>query len=208
MEITTYGVGHVTFPVLIKHGSLSASTRIMATDHHSASTSSAGQRPTGDEILQNLRNRTDSHYLGNQDLDKKSEYFIGGVTGNQLVLIADDDNPIEFLVTGVFEIDRRDFYFTADANFDPSNKFNGQFSKSKATCRLLPVKRHPMYDFAKKHFPMYISSIAALERKAPAPQTATIQSSIVNTDEGSQAIKLTHALFQVQSFRHPKFSHP
>jgi hypothetical protein len=167
----------------------------------SSNTASNTRRNPGDEVLLHLRNQTVSYYLGDVGLDQKCEFFVGGMAGNSLVVKGDNETPLKFILSGVFEIDRRDFYFTPDASFDPANNFGATLEKAKASCWLLPVKRNPLYDFSKTHFPTYIANLNNLENKAPAPPQAERQSCIVQTNEGTSAIKLTHALFEVSLVR-------
>jgi hypothetical protein len=159
---------------------------------------------SGETVLANLRRLPDIFYIGTTNLAAQAEYRIGGTGGNQLIVKNNDAIPTEFIMAGVFEIDRRDFFFTSDANYHPEKHrdLDKKFESAKATCRLIPVQRDISYQFSAEHFATAINNLRALEKLAATPKDSTIYSTICNIEGGSHGIKLSHALFQVNISPH------
>jgi hypothetical protein len=119
--------------------------------------------------------------------------------GNILVVNNKDIEPTEFLLCGAFEIDKRDFYLVSDGNYFPNNNFGSKFCDTKASCRLMPIRRDPSFKFSNDHYSTAIANIHAIEKIAPIAKNDTIMSILYSMSEsGSTAInsiKLTHNLF-------------
>lgn len=109
---------------------------------------------------------------------------------------------------GVFEIERRDFYMTSDANFDPRNDFNIKFETVKATCQLEVVNRDSRFGFSVTDYANVIKNIRALENLAPKQKGEIERLSVVtgSTNVASSlncTIKLSHGLFTVNTLTLP-----
>ncbi|KII89506.1 hypothetical protein PLICRDRAFT_175682 [Plicaturopsis crispa FD-325 SS-3] len=105
-----------------------------------------------------------------------AKYFHSGRHGDLLVAKYDGDTPCEFIVHGVFEVDRRLFYLTPDGSYDPYNSFHTTFANHKLTCHLSPVT------------PVLTRSLRR-----------DLQSIVQEMSPGCQSIKVGHALFEPKS---------
>ena len=106
---------------------------------------------------------------------------------------------------GVFQIDRRDFFFTADAKYNPLSKRDFPFSSVKATCRLVPVKRDNRYADSEKDFERVISNLKAFENLAPkeaGEEVSSVVAQLGGPKVTDASIKLSHTLFKVNFFLH------
>jgi len=68
-----------------------------------------------------------------------------------ILVVKGKDTDGEFIIQGVFQTSRNDFYFTPDVNFDPANVFQGCFADIKLNCRLT-VGRDEDFTFSSQDF--------------------------------------------------------
>lgn len=139
-------------------------------------------------------------HLGSKDIASKCG-FTPGTKGNVLVhnvgSTDSESQPIELLLTGVFEIDPQNF-FTSDGRFNSSNPYATSLEKTNAHCRLLPVHSHSEFSFSSDDFPTSIvSNIEAIEKMCPNPNEHEDTSIIVRNEGSPIGIKLYHRLFSV-----------
>jgi len=76
------------------------------------------------------------------------------------------DEDAEFIICGVFEISRNDFYFTPDANSNPTNVFQGRFADVKLNCRLTAGLSQAS-KFSSDDFSTILDNIRAFEKLVP-----------------------------------------
>src|SRR5690349_8425597 len=72
-------------------------------------------------LVDNIRNTDGVHYAGDPDLALRAEFLNGGLEGNHLVEKSDNPVPSEFILSGIFEIDRVNFWLTATGNYSLGN---------------------------------------------------------------------------------------
>jgi hypothetical protein len=103
-------------------------------------------------------------------------------------------------MTGIFQIERHDFWFFSDAGFKPNNINLDKmtFASTKATCLLGPVKRDKDYAFTIKDFSQITANIIALQ-KLMARQKGEVERFSALMEFGSDlCIKLSHTLFKAK----------
>jgi len=157
-----------------------------------------GPKPTvtAASVLDKMQNSEGGFYAATPKLVHRAEYFAGGPKGNILIVKGRNlDEDAEFIIRGVFEISRNDFYFTPDANFNPTNVFQGRFADVKLNCRLT-AGRSEAFKFSSDDFPAILDNIRAFEKLVPRERDYEVVS-IVNDSLGHKSIKLTHSLFKV-----------
>jgi hypothetical protein len=149
--------------------------------------------------LDKLQTSPGGFYAATPKLAYRAEYFPGGRDGNILIAKGRDDDQ-EFIIRGVFQISRNDFYFTPDANFDPANVFHGRLSDVKLSCRLT-AGRNDSFKFASEDFPAILDNLNAFEKLVPS-KTNYERLSVIHDSLGHRTIKLTHSLFEVSTRSH------
>lgn len=106
----------------------------------------------------------------------------------------------EFILTGVFEVDRCNFFMTSDGKWTSENAVKSRFHQVKPSCLLLPVRRHPEFAFSSNDYPSIVENIRAIESSTN-PRKSKEDASILINDSGiSPAIKVIHHLFIVRLF--------
>ncbi|KAH7926342.1 hypothetical protein BV22DRAFT_1128233 [Leucogyrophana mollusca] len=153
--------------------------------------SSSSAQNTPDQILNKLRTSPNGYYAATPNLADLAEFFLGGRSGD--VLVAKHSSKEEFILRGLFEISRSDFFFTPDGNFDPANDFNAKLADVKLACRLIGAN-HSTFDFSKQDFPSIVNNIHSLEKLIHKEKGYEIHSAVQSTG-GIDALKLSHALF-------------
>ena len=120
--------------------------------------------------------------------------FKSGKSGDILVVKHGGDE--EFILRGVFQIARNDFFFTPDGSFNPKNALKIQFQDVKLSCRLTcpPPNTFP---FAVTDFPTCIENLRRLEKIIKLGREDQVMSSLMSSVLDSTQIKLCHALFEV-----------
>ena len=150
-----------------------------------------------EEILREIQHlRTQGiHYAAEKNISNLCEFtYNNTIKGDILVQKNINDSPSEFILTGIFQIDGRNFFMTSDGKWNPSNPIGTRFDQVKPTCHLLPVQRNANFPTSSTDFPSIINNIHAIESLAN-PHKSHDNSSIVIGN--STAIKLTHHLFTV-----------
>ena len=146
-----------------------------------------------------LESLDDLYYLGTPNIAASAQFCIRGIEGHRLIVKNNEEIPTEFLFSGIFEINCRDFYILPDGNFDPTGPFNKKNLKVKATCCLLPMWCEEYFNFSAQDFPTAIKNIRAIKKLAPLPKACDVHSMLVKTEDSSYVIKLSHALFKVST---------
>ncbi|KAG0708006.1 hypothetical protein DFH29DRAFT_871261 [Suillus ampliporus] len=101
----------------------------------SSTTTTACPQTSAASILAKLNTANNGFYAATPKLAYHAEYFAGGQNGN-ILIVKGCNSDEEFIVCGVYEISRNNFYLTPDANFNPTNVFQGHFADFKLNCRL------------------------------------------------------------------------
>ncbi|KAG2132148.1 uncharacterized protein EDB93DRAFT_1255334 [Suillus bovinus] len=147
-------------------------------------------------VLDKLQNSPGGFYAATPKLAYRAEYFPGGWDGNILIAKGRDDDQ-EFIVRGVFQISRNNFYFMPDANFDLANIFHGRLSDVKLSCRLT-AGRNDLFKFASEDFPAILDNLRAFEKLVPSKRDYETLS-VIHDSLGHRTIKLTHSLFEAKT---------
>ncbi|KAG2045159.1 hypothetical protein BDR03DRAFT_976993 [Suillus americanus] len=125
---------------------------------------------TAASVLDKMQNDEGGFYAATPKLAYRAEYFAGGQKGNILIVKGRNlDEDAEFIIHGVFEISCNNFYFTPDANFNPTNPFS-----------------------------TILNNIRAFEKLVPREQDYETVS-IIHDSLGHRSIKLTHSLFKAKA---------
>lgn len=137
------------------------------------------------------------HYLGDKNISSLCEFtYNSSLKGDVLVPknLNTDDSLQEFILTGVFQIDGRNFFMTSDGKWNSNNPIGTRFDQAKGICHILPVQRDPKFSIFTNDFPALISNLRAIEHLANPRKTSETNSVIIGDSSG---IKLTHHLFVV-----------
>lgn len=155
-------------------------------------------------VLERLQSSKDGFYLGDPEITSHATWHIGSAREGNLLISTLHDDPTEFILRGAFEIDKRDFFFIPEGNYRPNNQYDMKLAETKASCRLLPIRRDPNFNFSFEHFPNAISNLRKLESMAPIPKGHHVTSCIYPVSETStitiDSIKISHPLFEVTFF--------
>jgi hypothetical protein len=185
-----------------------------------ASTSGNMSSVTDHPILARLRADNETYYAGTTNIISMAEYHSTHRTGNQLIVKNQDVVPTEvrdlfspslnvyltwlqFIMTGVFQIEPREFWFMPDAGYKPSNSDNITFATTKATCLLGPVKRDKDFAFSLRDYDQITTNILGLQKLMPKQKGEVERTSALTefTAGGSQLfIKLSHTLFKASIY--------
>ncbi|KIJ09216.1 hypothetical protein PAXINDRAFT_17684 [Paxillus involutus ATCC 200175] len=111
-----------------------------------------------------------------------------------IIITKGSETEDEFILRGVFQISRNDFYFNPDANFNPANVFHGCFADVKLSCRLT-VPHGEDFCYTINDYATTIENICALQKLAHKPE-AEEYVSIIQEALGKPQIKLCHTLFE------------
>ena len=61
--------------------------------------------------------------------------------GDVLVPKDAEESILEFILSGVFQIDTQNFFMASDGKWNPNNTIGTNFEQVKPSCHLLPVQR-------------------------------------------------------------------
>ncbi|KAF8119737.1 hypothetical protein EV363DRAFT_1409501 [Boletus edulis] len=128
--------------------------------------------------------------MGTSQLLKRVEFQ----TGKTSDILVRKDAFSEFILRGVFQIARNDFYFTPDGNYDPDNTFSSRFQDVKLNCRLA-CSTSSLFPFAITDFSKYIDNLRSCEKLIKSYKGDEVNSSIY-FHLGKSQLKLTHPLFE------------
>jgi hypothetical protein len=107
----------------------------------------------------------------------------------------------EFILSGIFQIDARNFFMTSDGKWNSNNTLGTRFEQVKPSCLLHPVQRDAEFIRSLKDFPIIIENLRTIEALGDPRKTRDNISIVVNDPmHSTSAIKLTHHLFVVCSF--------
>ncbi|KAH7924254.1 hypothetical protein BV22DRAFT_1165729 [Leucogyrophana mollusca] len=145
------------------------------------------------DVLEKLRTAPNGTYAATPNLASTAEYFQGGREGDVLVSKLGETHE-EYLLRGVFDISRNDFYFVPDGNFNPANSFQGKFEDVKLSCRLT-ASHHKDFKFSREDFHAIVKNIHALENLIPKEKNEEVKS-IIQPSAAGDTIRLSHSLFK------------
>ncbi|KAG2124066.1 hypothetical protein BD769DRAFT_1388879 [Suillus cothurnatus] len=145
-------------------------------------------------VLNKLKTSPGGFYAGTPRLAYRAEYFTGGRDGNILITKGLDHDE-EFIIRGVFEISRKNFFFTPDGDFNPANVFHGRLADLKLSCRLT-AGRSKAFKFSSRDFPTVVNNLSAFENLVPKERYYETISVIQDAIGHGRSIKLTHNLFE------------
>jgi hypothetical protein len=146
-------------------------------------------------VLNKLKTSPGGFYAGTPRLAYRAEYFTGGRDGNILITKGLDYDE-EFIIRGVFEISRNNFFFTPDGDFNPANIFHGRFADLKLSCQLT-AGRSKAFKFSSKDFSTVVNNLSAFENLVPKERHYETVSVIQDAIGQGRSIKLIHHLFEV-----------
>jgi hypothetical protein len=146
-------------------------------------------------VLNKLKTSPGGFYAGTPRLAYRAEYFTGGRDGNILITKGLDYDE-EFIIRGVFEISRNNFFFTPDGDFSPANIFHGRFTDLKLSCQLT-AGRSKAFKFSSKDFSTVVNNLSAFENLVPKERHYETVSVIQDAIGQGRSIKLIHHLFEV-----------
>jgi hypothetical protein len=165
---------------------------------------------TGQEIYDELHElqTQNIHYAANKNIISLSEFtFNKDLKGDILVpKKRDDESFSEFLLSGIFQIDARNFFMSSDGKWNSNNTLGTRLDQVKPTCHLLPVQRDTDFIRSFEDFPTIVDNLRAIEALGDARKTRDTMSVVVSDPmHSTSAIKLTHHLFIV-CFIHSSYS--
>ncbi|KAG2153133.1 uncharacterized protein EDB93DRAFT_1102872 [Suillus bovinus] len=153
---------------------------------------------TAASVLNKMQNDEGGFYAATPKLAYRAEYFSGGQKGNILIVKGRNLNEdAEFIIHGVFEISRNNFYFTPDANFNPTNVFQGRFADVKLNCKLM-AGHSEAFKFPSDDFSAILNNIRAFKKLVPKERDYETVN-IIHDSLGHRSIKLTHSLFKAKA---------
>ncbi|KAF8425809.1 hypothetical protein L210DRAFT_3653056 [Boletus edulis BED1] len=119
-------------------------------------------------------------------------------TGKVSDILMRKDTQSEFVMRGVYQIARNDFFFTPDGNFDPANTFGSRFQDVKLSCRLIPPTSSD-FDFTIKDYPICLQNLRSIERLVALGKNQETLGAIAE-HLGKPQFKLAHSLFEAKPF--------
>ena len=167
----------------------------------SASTTFSYRDLSGSDILiDTKRLQTDGiHYAAKENIVSQCEFvFNKEIRGEVLVPKDKDKKGSEFVLTGIFEIDPRNFFMTSDGKWNSNNPLGTRFDQVKPSCQLLPVQRNDEFSYSIEDYPAIIANIHSIENLANPRKSRDIHSIIIGDAVQASAIRLTHHLFVVR----------
>ena len=156
----------------------------------------------GQKILSEILELRDQeiYYAAMDDICSLCEFVYNkDIKGDMLV--PKDDNmkakTSEFILSGIFTIDARNFFMTLDGKWNANNTLCMRFEQVKLSCRLLPVEKKEEFAFSSDDFPKIVSNIHAIESLANPHKSRDAFSIIIGETGQPSGIKLSHQLFVV-----------
>lgn len=125
-----------------------------------------------------------------------AKFFLTGFNGNITIVKGSGENVVEFLVSGIFEIDGQNFFMTAERSYLPNSLYNRNFLSTKLACQLISVQKDKVFEVSHLDFSAIISNVKALEHLV-SPKKDGISLSTVRKSGGVTSICLSHTLFAV-----------
>ena len=151
-----------------------------------------------DSIVTELKHNEKAFYGTTPNLASHTEFFETGGSGDITIVKGTAGNIVEFLISGIFEIDHHNFYMGAEGSYFPSSTFNCSIAATKLTCQLIPVAKDPTYQVSCDDFGVIAANINALEHVIGHKKGISTMSAVREPD-GVTSIRLSHALFAVSN---------
>jgi len=148
-------------------------------------------------MIEDLKRCDFALYAAMPDLASRAEFFIGGPSGNIAILKNTAHKAEELLFSGIFEIDRQDFFMGPEGGYMPANLYNQEFVNTKLACHLIAVQRNPDFATATADFSAVVTNIKSVERLVPMKKGCT-STSCIRDAAGHVSIRLNHTLFLVR----------
>ena len=134
----------------------------------------------------------------NENIMSTCEFIFNKDIKGEMLIPKDTDKKLsEFILTGIFEIDARNFFMTSDGKWNFNNPLSTQLKQVKPTCHLLPVLRDKEFSFSAKDYPTILANICSIEKNTNSRKPQIIHSTIIDNPQQTTAIRLTHHLFFV-----------
>jgi len=160
------------------------------------------------EVYAELKKNEHGTYAATLNISDLATFYYNGLRGSTLIVKSTQSNAEEFVLSGIFEVDRQDCYLNSDGSFDPNNTFRQTFSDIKLNCRLRPATHDPDFAFSVQDWPLMINNLNKLEMLAPL-EKGEDRRNVVHIVQGMDIdggfIKVVHPLFEVrrslQTFR-------
>ena len=165
-----------------------------------ASSTSAAAPPV-DAIVGALKRSKDAFYGTTPNLASKAEFFLAGVAGDIAIVKGSGEDAVELLVSGIFEIDRQNFFMGPEGGYLPGSVFNRNFQTTKLSCQLIPVQKDPAYEVSRLDFGAIVANVKGLERLI-SQKKGSSSLSTVREQGGATSIRLSHTLFAVSCGAH------
>ncbi|KIO01339.1 hypothetical protein M404DRAFT_28876 [Pisolithus tinctorius Marx 270] len=147
-----------------------------------------------DNIIHMLKTSAIGFYGTTPLLASRAEFFQGGFSGDIAVVKDSGDDMMELLISGIFQIDRQNFFLGPEGGYTPLSSFKREFLETKLSCQLIPVQRDAAFDTARADFGAIVSNVKALEKLILSKKGATLVSCVCEVD-GVASIRLSHSLF-------------
>jgi hypothetical protein len=148
------------------------------------------------------------HYAANEDVASKGEFIYNKEIKGDIFIPKDNECKLsEIVLSGIFEIDARNFFLTSDGKWNVNNSLNTHFYQVKPSCHLLPVERDRDFNFSREDFPTIVTNLRQIEKLKNPHNTQGTYSCIVEEHGHPIAIKLSHHLFVVRQliFKHSPY---
>ncbi|KIO10906.1 hypothetical protein M404DRAFT_129109 [Pisolithus tinctorius Marx 270] len=150
-----------------------------------------------DNIIHILKTSAIGFYGTTPLLASHTEFFQGGFSGDITVVKDSGDDMTELLISGIFQIDRQNFFLGPEGGYTPLSSFKREFLETKLSCQLIPVQRDAAFDTARADFGAIVSNVKALKKLIPSKKGTTLVSCVHEVD-GMASIHLSHSLFTVR----------
>ncbi|KIN95116.1 hypothetical protein M404DRAFT_166677 [Pisolithus tinctorius Marx 270] len=147
-----------------------------------------------DDIISVLKTNTLTFYGTTAQLASRAEFFQGGFSGDIAVVKDSGDETTELLISGIFQVDRQNFFMGPEGAYMPMGAFKREFSETKLSCQLIAVQRDAAFKTACADFPAIVGNIRGLERLIPSKKGTTLVSCIREAN-GVSSIRVSHSLF-------------
>jgi hypothetical protein len=159
---------------------------------------------SGEQILVQTKNLLSKgiHYGATPNLIAKGEFTYNKDIKGDIFVPKDKNKLSELVISGIFEIDARNYFLTSDGKWNANNSLNTHFQQVKPSCHLLPVERDKEFAFSYEDFPTIVANLRQIEKIKNPHNTQGTYSTIVEEHGHPIAIKLSHHLFIVRRKSH------
>jgi hypothetical protein len=95
------------------------------------------------------------YYAANENLSSQCEFLFNKDIKGEILVSKDTNKKIsEFILTGIFEIDAKNFIMTSDGKWNSNNPIG--LHQVKPSCHLLPVRQDHEFSYSINDFPAII----------------------------------------------------